>query len=232
MAPSWYVDEGLDKLIDEWKAEHPGAVVGTIGDLNHSTNPRSSQHAPDDGKSGGAGDDKGEVDGGDFMPGHGVTEGDLDDLAENLRKSRDPRLLIVIRRNRIFSSIVQPFVWRPYSGKYHGHTHVSVNDRYNNNRADWKWEDEVARTYKMVEVPGKFPELQTGDEDQDGKVQHIRRIQGIANSTFGADLDVDGVYGANTAAFVKKMMKDDDARSSTNGSKFHLPEIKRCFGIW
>jgi hypothetical protein len=227
----WYVDEGLQQLDREWKAVHPGATVYHIGDIHHDTNPDVSQHAPDRGGSQ-AGDDKGEVDGSDFMPGNGVTEEDLDDLAEGLRKSRDPRLLIVIRRNRIFSSVIQPFVWRPYSGKYHGHTHVSVNDRYDNNPANWNWEDEVARTYTMRQIPGEFPELRSGDEDQPGKVQYIKRIQSVLNGVFGEELDLDGVYGAGTAAAVKRMMASDTSRSSTNGAKFYVPEAKRLFGIW
>lgn len=236
MAKSWYTDEGLVRLDTEWKAEHPGAVVYHIGDTNHSPNPRTSQHAPDDGKSGGAGDDKGEVDGADFMPGHGVTEDDLDDLAENLRKSKDPRILIVIRRQRIFSSYasngVPAFTWRHYSGKYHGHTHVSVNDKFDKNTSDWNWENTVAREYTYKEIPGKFPELKYGDEDQDGRTQHIHKLQGAINGGFGADLDCDGVFGANTKAEVKKIMKDDPARSSNDGSKIGVPEVKRIYGIW
>lgn len=231
---TWYVDEGLDRLIDEWKGEYPGAVVYTIGDTAHSSNPNVSQHAPDWGGSK-PGDDKGEVDGGDFMPGKGgVTEDDLDDLAENLRKSKDPRILMVIRRQRIFSSIVQPWVWRPYGGNYHGHTHVSMNDNFDRNAADWKWEDEehMAREYTYREIPGGFPELRLGDEDVPGRTQHIRRVQGLLNTVFGTKLDVDGAYGSKTAAAIAQVMKSDPNRTTTNGTKLYVPEIKRIFGIW
>jgi hypothetical protein len=229
---SWYVDEGLQRLDREWKAEHPGAVVYHIGDLNHSTDPDESQHAPDRGGSK-PGDDKGEVDASDFMPGKGgVTEDDLDDLAENLRKSKDKRILIVIRRQRIFSSYpvggVAPFTWRPYSGKYHGHTHVSVNDNYDNDQSDWKWENLVARTIQYAPIPGaKLPLLQLGDEDgaQDGW-NHVARAQVLANWLDNKlpDLDTDGVYGANTARKFAKIF-------GGNGKKLELAHIKKLHGI-
>lgn len=228
---TWYVDEGLDKLADEWRAAHPGATIYFIGDDNHSKNPDITQHAPDRGGSK-PGDDKGEVDGGDFMPGKGVTRAHLNDLFYGLHRSRDNRLLTVIYEDMIFSSVVAPWKIREYKGTYHGHVHVSVNDNYNNDRSDWKWEKLVERTLEYKEIPGKFPELQLGDEDQPGKTQHIRRIQSIANGLFGEELDIDGVYGAKTKRFVQRMMKDDPARTTANGSKFGVPEMKRLFGIW
>lgn len=121
----WYPDKGLATLIAQWREEHPGAVVGTIADENH--NP-PSEHIPEA---------DGSVDAGDFMEGNGVTQADLDDLAERLRAGRDRRIAYVIRRQRIFSSTVQPWVWRTYTGAYHGHTHVSVNDLHENDTTRW-----------------------------------------------------------------------------------------------
>ena len=122
---AWYPDRGLATLIGQWREEHPGAVVGTIGDEHHKP---PSEHLPEE---------DGSVDAGDFMPGTGVSQADLDDLAETLRTHRDPRIAYVIRRQRIFSSTNQPWQWRPYSGAYHGHTHVSVNDRHENDTTRW-----------------------------------------------------------------------------------------------
>lgn len=122
---AWYVDRGLAKLIEQWRERHPGAIVGTIGDEHHTP---PSQHLPEE---------DGSVDAGDFMPGNGVTDADLDALAEALRASRDPRIAYVIRRQRIFSSTNSPWEWRTYDGAYHGHTHVSVNDRHENDSSEW-----------------------------------------------------------------------------------------------
>lgn len=222
---SWRVDEGLARLDIEWKAEHPGAVVYHIGDSKHDTDPDKSQHAPDDGGKL-PGDDKGEVDASDFMPGKGgVTEGDLDDLAEGLRKSKDKRILIVIRRQRIFSSYAigkyDAFQWRPYSGKYHGHTHVSVNDLFDNNQSDWKWEKMAAAAKEIptVKVDGLLiPQLQLGHSDAlDAGYNHIARAQVLANwlDNKTADLDPDGEYGAKTVAKFKKIFGGDGKKLST-----------------
>lgn len=222
--PNWYLDEGLQRLDQEWKAAHPGAIVYHIGDDAHSKDPDKSQHAPDRGGSK-PGDDKGEVDASDFMPGKGgVTEKDLDDLAEQLRLSRDKRILIVIRRQRIFSSYpvgkYGAFEWRPYSGQYHGHTHVSVNDNFNNNESDWKWEKIVARK-QIPEVKQDgimIPQLRLGDDDaMDDGYNHVKRVQVLANWLDGkiADIDVDGVYGAKSAAKFKAIFGGDGRTLST-----------------
>ena len=49
-------------------------------------------------------------------------------FAETLRQNKDPRVKYVISNGRIFSSITQPWVWRPYTGsnKHSQHVHVSV----------------------------------------------------------------------------------------------------------
>lgn len=123
----WYVDRGLAKLIGQWREAHPGAVVGTIGDPAHQGT--DSDHNPEA---------DGSVDAGDFMPGASVSQADLDEFAEMLRAHRDPRIAYVIRRQRIFSSTISPWQWRSYSGAYHGHTHVSVNDRHENDTTPWE----------------------------------------------------------------------------------------------
>jgi hypothetical protein len=49
-------------------------------------------------------------------------------LAETLRRNQDPRIKYVIWNKRIFSSMVEPWRWRPYSGAnaHDKHVHVSV----------------------------------------------------------------------------------------------------------
>lgn len=224
---SWYTDEGLDRLITEWKGKHPNATVYRIADSKHSQDPDVSQHAPDDGGSA-PGDDKGEVDGADFMPGKGVSDAQLDELAEGLRKSRDPRLLYVIRRQRIFSSTVQPWVWRPYKGNYHGHTHVSVNDKFDRNTADWKWEPVAGRVPNKLTGEVSWPEYIVGDDDDIiGGYNDIVRIQVMANLLDGTlpDLTADGVYGKLTAQKVGRAIK-----GSGPVNKMTLPVYKVLFG--
>lgn len=224
--PNWYLDEGLARFEREWKAEHPKAVVYKIGDTSHSANPDVSQHAPDRGGSL-PGNDKGEVDAVDVMPGNGVTDKDLDDLCENLRKSRDKRIFYVIRRQRIFSSTVSPWEWRPYHGAYHGHAHISVNDNFDNNQSDWKWENVAARKITYVDVPGvKLPLLQFGDEDSahDGW-NHVVRTQALANALQPKNpLDLDGVYGAKTVVKLKNILGGD-------GKKLTLANMRRLHGV-
>jgi hypothetical protein len=224
----WYVDEGIATLEKEWKKEHPGAVVYKIADDNHSTNPDVTQHAPD---RGGRlpGDDKGEVDAADFMPGKGnVSRDDLYELFTGLHRSRDKRLLYVIFEDQIFSSVTSPWHIRKYNGAFHTHVHVSVNDLFDNNQSDWQWEKMVAREIEYVPVPGaKLPLLQAGDEDtaQDGW-NHVARAQVLANwmENKTPDLDVDGVYGANTAKKFAKLF-------GGNGLKLPLAHIKQLHGI-
>jgi hypothetical protein len=232
---TWYVDEGLSTLIAEWKQEFPKAVVYTIGDSSHSANPDMSQHAPDRGGSE-PGDDRGEVDAGDFMPGNGVTEDDLDDLAEGLRRSKDPRVLLVIRRDRIFSSLIQPWTWRKYNGNYHGHTHISVNDKFDKNTADWKWEDETMAQPRptMKDITTRLPELRAGMEDAELAGQNfIVRAQAMINILDHTlpPLDLDGVYGGKTAQKLARIMTKAPARSSTDGGKLYLPEWKTLYAL-
>lgn len=225
---TWYPDEGLARLTSEWKREHPGAVVYYIGDSNHSTNPDVTQHAPDRGGSL-PGDDKGEVDGADYMPGNGVTAKDMDDLFNGLVQSRDPRILYVIHKDTIVSSVVQPWVRRKYNGAYHGHVHVSVNDKFDKNTADWNWEAEVARSLTYEEGNLKMPILKTGDDDDIlPGFNLIGRIQTLANMLDGttADVDVDGVLGPRTMNKIKVALKLSSVPAQVN-----LPIYRALMGL-
>ena len=225
---AWYLDEGLARLRTEWLQVHPGATVYTIGDSAHSTDPDVSQHAPDRGGPQ-PGDDRGEVDAADFMPGKGVTSTDLADLFYGLHKSRDSRLLYVIWGSTIFSSTVQPWVMRPYRGAVHGHVHVSVNDRYDANRSDWKWEAGVPREVKFETGTMRLPVLQLGDDDEIlPGWNHIGRAQALANYLDAStpDLDVDGVYGPRTAAKIGRATK---ALKPVN--RLDLPQWRILMGL-
>lgn len=225
---NWYVDQGLAVLITAWKKKHPGAVVGTIADDHHSTNPDKTQHAPDRGGSK-PGDDKGEVDAADFMPEKGVTAKELDELFDNLVASHDKRILLLIHRDKIMSSVVSPFKLRQYHGPYHEHVHVSVNDEFDNNQSPWKWETAVARTIKSVTVANvQLPEtLQKGDEDgQVGGWNHIGRAQALANwlDSKTAPIATDGVYGVKSAIKFGHIF-------GGNGNVLTLANLRKLHGI-
>lgn len=222
----WHVNEGLSVLIDQWKKEHPGAVVYTIADSEHSTDPDVSQHAPEA---------SGEVDAGDFMPGKGgVTMAELRELRDDLRDARDPRLLYLIIDNQIVSSrpVAGYPAWaiRPYRGKKHGHLHVSLNDLVNNEKPwdiDGK-DGDVAREYTMKPIEGQMPELRLGDEDVPGETAYIWRAQRLLG------VEDDGAYGRVTAAALAKRMAAQKAYkpSSSNGTRLQEPEWRVLFALW
>ena len=201
----WYTDEGLNTLINEWKKAYPKATVYRIADSAHSQDPDVSQHAPDDGGSA-PGDDKGEVDAADFMPGKGVTELALQSLFSNLHANRDRRVLYVIHKDKIFSSVVQPWKIRTYKGDYHSHVHVSINDDFDKNTSDWDWETMPQKKWpyeKQDDV--SITPLKYGDDDDAFEgYEQVGRAQALLNwIKKGDDIDVDGVYGAYTAQKVK-----------------------------
>lgn len=230
---AWRVDEGLAKLTTQWRTVHRGAIVYFIGDSNHSTDPDVTQHAPDDGGPA-PGDDLGEVDAGDFMPGNGVTQPHLRDLWNDLRDSRDPRILYAIYGDEIFSSVVRPWEVREYRGPFHSHVHLSVNDKYNANTDPWNLGGpDVPRKLEYVDVKTRLPILVKGDEDGDFTgYDQIGRLQALMNWAERANpLELDGVYGAHSAAKLARIMKTAPTRTTPNGTKVALPEYRRLHGF-
>lgn len=125
----WRLDPALIKLrhqIDDRWPERDKSSDGTIGDRKHAD--RRSDHNPDF---------YGIVRALDITndPSGGC---DAAKLAEALRLSRDPRIKYVIFNKRIFSSTVQPWIWRPYNGDspHSKHVHISVGG----DEADWRIE--------------------------------------------------------------------------------------------
>jgi hypothetical protein len=225
------LDEGLQQLAAQIRRERPGAVIWWIGDSNHSDDPRVSQHAPDDGRSGGPGDTPGEYDAIDVPKLGGVTDADLDRWFTQLHKGRDPRILYAIRRQKIFSSVTSPWALRTYTGKFHDHLHVSVNDRFKANRDTWKLVGEPVRTPDRITVTAGLPVLLPGDEDPspaaDGRYQHVKRVQVMLNwlDATVPDLDVDGVYGAKTRQKLAKV-------TGGTGRQVAEDEWRKLFGLY
>jgi hypothetical protein len=119
MAAPWRVARSLDQLLAQINAAHPNrskAADGSIGDAAHAAS--KSEHNPDS---------NGVVRARDFT--HDPARGfDAHAMADALIASRDPRILYVISRGRIASSVVQPWRWRAYTGtnRHDHHAHVSV----------------------------------------------------------------------------------------------------------
>jgi hypothetical protein len=114
---SWKVSPILVPLIAEVKAEHPGIVVGTIGDAAHQAT--KSDHDPDEWNF---------VCAADPMIGKAFTASEAEYLFQRLLALRDARIAYVIYNRRIFSRTVRPWKVRPYEGSdpHTGHVHVSV----------------------------------------------------------------------------------------------------------
>ncbi len=115
---NWTLHPALIQLRDQINQRWPNRSKksdGTIGDTAHSS--RASDHNPDE---------RGVVHAMDVT--HDPSGCDASKLAEVLRLSKDSRLKYCIFAGRIFSSTVQPWTWRPYSGSnpHNKHVHVSV----------------------------------------------------------------------------------------------------------
>jgi hypothetical protein len=113
--------QSLEVLLSQIDAKYPGrskSSDGWIGDAAHQAT--KSDHNPNS---------AGVVQAIDIThdPANGV---DTWALAETLRLNRDPRIKYVISNGRIFSSVVDPWNWRPYTGAnaHAHHVHVSVSD--------------------------------------------------------------------------------------------------------
>jgi hypothetical protein len=130
--------DGVNHAGQEWRAA--GAIVtfgkqieairpgrfrtdGTVASKQHDLNSPTSDHRPSPRVG------LGTVRALDFAEG---TRGFVDEIAETLRLSRDPRILYVIHDRRKFSSTrtkkFPAFEWRPYTGEngHLTHGHISV----------------------------------------------------------------------------------------------------------
>jgi hypothetical protein len=122
---AWRVAKSLLHLreqIDDTAPQRSKASDGTIGDAAHAA--RSSDHNPwvIDGS-------VGVVTAMDIT--HDPDNGcDAERFVDALLRNRDGRIKYIIWNRRIVSSRVQPWTWRPYTGKnpHTKHFHLSVVD--------------------------------------------------------------------------------------------------------
>ena len=116
---AWRLAKSLGVLRDQVNSLYPNRSKvndGTIGDASHSAT--VSDHNPNA---------DGVVTAMDIThdPSHGLDAGKL---AEILRLNKDHRIKYIISNRRIASSLVSPWVWRPYNGvnPHEEHVHISV----------------------------------------------------------------------------------------------------------
>lgn len=139
------VDKSLVKLRSQINAMAPRRSKrsdGTIGDPAHAAgnSDHNPQHTAD---SSDGNDPDNEVDALDIT--HDPARGcDVGQLWEDIRVSRDNRVLYAIFDKRIFSSYSTPsrqaWEWGPYNGDdpHDKHGHLSTNDKHNDDPRDWK----------------------------------------------------------------------------------------------
>ena len=116
---AWRLAKSLETLRDQVNAKWPGrdkSNDGTIGDASHAAT--KSDHNPNSAEVVTAMDITND-------PAHGLV---ARSLAETLVASRDPRIKYIISNAQIISSVVSPWVWRPYDGPnaHRAHVHISV----------------------------------------------------------------------------------------------------------
>ncbi len=130
---SWRVATSLETLRHQLDARFPGRSVasdGSIGDAAHQAHGSASDHNPWYGP--------GIVTARDFThdPSHGL---DIQQLADQLLDSRDPRIKYVIANRRIATR--RDWQWAPYDGTnpHEKHVHLSVvADPVCDDAGDWK----------------------------------------------------------------------------------------------
>jgi len=205
----WYVDKGLGTLIAQVKARFPGIVVGTIAGGSHTRT--NTEHMPEA---------DGSVDAADFMIGPHFTFANAQWLYDKLVQYRDDRLWYVIFNRHITSSETDPWKERVYSGSdpHTNHVHVSVNDKHENDKRDWKLVGLKHDKYQELDDYA-LPVLKYGmdDHDYDG-YSAVMRAQKEMN------IKADGVYGPDTAAAVKKLVGGD-------GRTIDLTTWVKLFGL-
>lgn len=129
---SWRVAKSLETLRHQLDARFPGrslAADGSIGDAAHQARGRDSDHNPWYGP--------GIVTARDFThdPAHGL---DIQQVADQLLDSRDPRIKYVIANRRIATH--RDWQWSPYEGAnpHERHFHLSVvADPLCDDASDW-----------------------------------------------------------------------------------------------
>jgi hypothetical protein len=114
----------------------------------------------------------------------------MDKISEQLRLSRDARIKYVIWRDRMYSSYPSAgrpgWTWRPYSGTFHSHLHVSVvGDQRADRTHPWRISAGTASTTEgatMATIDNLFGVLWNGGTDMGAAVPQKTNTTGAGNS--------------------------------------------------
>ncbi len=161
-----------------WPLSHP--ADGTVASSSHAQWPRSDHGI----------DPAGIVRAIDV----GTYDGQGDELAEQLRATRDDRLAYVIHDGRIFSSTRSPWQWRPYTGTNPHAWHVHVSTRRD---------------------AGVDRDGTPFDIDLGGHVFTVEQLQEALNEAGRGPLAVDGDYGPKTKAALVAAFTADETSEVT-----------------
>jgi hypothetical protein len=215
---AWRVNRGGAVLVAELKHEHPGIVVGTIGDASHATGNPSSDHNPK--KLNGAN----VVNAADPMISSKYTAQDADeDINAILRNpAAFARTKYIIWERRIISGPggIKPGVWRKYTGTsdpHTGHWHISWTDDADEDTRPWLKRPEP-RKVTIMRFTVSIPQLKEGDNDTDFPGYNvIQRLQDLLG------VEADGDWGPKTSAAIK-------ARGFGNGKTLTEEAWRSIFG--
>jgi hypothetical protein len=204
-----FLNPALTILRAQLRVQHPGIIVGWIGDASHSS--RESDHNPDP---------DGSVDAIDPMIGEHYTRLDAQRDVDALVKSRDKRIHYLIWERRIISSVVNAWEWRSYtlSDPHTGHFHLSTLDSREKSMTEWSIY--VPNTVPTIEIGGTKPLLCKGMSDVPGGVAHIKRMQAWLGVT------EDGDFGPATEESLKHYL------GSSYKGVVDMDAWRKILGLW
>lgn len=188
--PSWKAAPALLQLLSQVNAKWPNRSKesdGLIGDASHQS--RKSDHDPNS---------FGIVCALDITndPLHGLVS---EELAEALRKAKDPRLHYIISNRKIANVDIDGGNWRLYSGinAHNHHCHISVRQyaEFWDDRSPWKL-DEVAAPVPGIPFIPPPATLRIGSSGE--AVMELQKLLALA---------IDGSFGERTKTAVKEFQK-------------------------
>lgn len=197
---AWRVAKSLFHLREQINSLAPDRNKrsdGTIGDAAHRRQGSNSDHNPWIADGG-----TGVVTALDIT--HDPENGcDCNQIVQSLINSRDSRIKYIIWQQRIISSVVQPWLWRPSSG-HTSHLHLSVKSTKAHFDAQQDWLiDNIGSLFRTLQIVTPF---MRGSDVR--KVQEkLRELNYLTN-----DSDVDGIYGPDTETAVRNFQTDRGLR--------------------
>lgn len=191
---AWRLANGLVTLLEQINQKWPQRSKdsdGTVGDLSHQA--RASDHNPNS---------RGVVCALDVTndPRGGLLS---EELAELIRKSRDPRVHYVISNKKIASFDREDWTWRPYGGSnpHNHHCHISLKQDARFYDDDHRWSMDAYISLPAPLAPYVPPPKTIKVGSQGMLVREAQRY---------LEVEEDGFFGRNTKAAVQKFQRAHD----------------------